>query len=90
MGNQWYDMTGWWGLWKGQLKVGGLRGDGIQYLGGRLVTRRLAVHVVVVPVWLVAVVGLGAASLPCVSTPRLHITQDSPIGAEALGEQECG
>ena len=21
---------------------------------------------------------------------RLHITQDSPIGAEALGEQECG
>ena len=67
MGNQWYDMTGWWGLWKGQLKVGGLRGDGMQYLGGRLVTRGLAGHIVVVW-WCIAVVGwvyLYPVSLSC-------------------------
>ena len=35
--------------------------------------------------------GLAGDELLAVNrVARLHITQDSPIGAEALGEQECG
>ena len=60
-----------YGKW-GQLKVGSLRGVGIQYLDGRLFTGTLAVHMVVVWEW-VAVVGwyLYPVSLLC------QVTEDS-------------